>query len=289
MQGDERLAEAAPALPGDGWAGLLERTRAEWLADAVGGVEVIDLATVEDQVQALGQAPSGAAIVWIKGLGEGSEGEVREGLRRAVERGVPVVVGLPGEAAGRREALALQSEFGEATLLAQELAVGSWITDPTPNREAALVFVCANLQRGGSMVKLDPEAMPLASGHLARLEKANRALREANVRLARQRLGVHDAAASAVVAGLEQRLHDTEVELAQQRSEAAEQERQAAHYRELYEIVIDTLEAPRYRAVDSLRNAAFRVPGVRLLLRARRRRIQEIDQGPGSAKDESRY
>ena len=96
--------------------------------------------------------------------------------------------------------------------------------------------------------------MPLMSGYVRFLEEANRSLSEANVRLARERLGVHDSAAAAVVADLEQQL-----EVAQQNYEA---------------MLRTVLGAPRYRAVDKLRDLLFDVPGLSALLRRRSRQIQ---------------
>ena len=45
---------------------------------------------------------------------------------------------------------------------------------------------------------LDTRAAPWMTGYVSFLEEANRSLGEANARLARERLGVHDAAAAAL-------------------------------------------------------------------------------------------
>ena len=74
------------------------------------------------------------------------------------------------------------------------------------------------------------------------------------MRLARERLGMHDSAAAALVADLQRQL------------EAAQAN---------YEAMLKTaLHAPRYRAVDKLRDLLFEVPGLSALLRLRRRAIQ---------------
>ena len=88
------------------------------------------------------------------------------------------------------------------------------------------------------------------------LEEANRSLSEANVRLARERLGVHDSAAAALVAELQ-----------------AHREAAQANYDAMLQAKA-TLRAPRYRAVDKLRDLLFEIPGLSALLRLRSRLIR---------------
>ena len=88
---------------------------------------------------------------------------------------------------------------------------------------------------------MESEAVPLLTGYVRFLEEANRSLSEANVRLARERLGMHDSAAAALVADLQRQL------------EAAEANYQA--------MLKTALLAPRYRAVDKLRNCCSTCPG----------------------------
>jgi 2-polyprenyl-3-methyl-5-hydroxy-6-metoxy-1,4-benzoquinol methylase len=95
------------------------------------------------------------------------------------------------------------------------------------------------------------------------LERANDELYRTNQRLARSRLGVHDAAAASTEATrtkLEAEVGELTHKLEAQRTET---ERQKAR-----------LNAPRYRAVDAIRVLAFTIPGVAILLRARSRSIQ---------------
>ena len=110
---------------------------------------------------------------------------------------------------------------------------------------------------------LDTRAAPLMTGYVSFLEEANRSLGEANARLARERLGVHDAAAAA----LEPRIAELERELEEQRRIGRE------HHQNMLNAQA-ALAAPRYRAVDALRSLAFRVPGLSTLLRIRSRLIQ---------------
>lgn len=266
MQAEGSRELALPRLDGRAWADLLARHRARWLDAAIAGREVVDLGLAGDAAEALSEAPRDAAIVWMDGVDESAALDVRKELRAAAERGVPVIVGLPGGSDDHHAAEELRSELGAGVLLAQELVVGSSITAEAPRRDPVLLLVCANVD-ATSTVDLEPEAAPLLSGQLARLERANQALREANSRLTREHLGVHDAAAAAIAARrteLEERVRELEEELERKTSEAA-------HY---YRLHIGALQAPRYRAVDKLRDIAFKIPGVNLALRLRRRWIQ---------------
>jgi 2-polyprenyl-3-methyl-5-hydroxy-6-metoxy-1,4-benzoquinol methylase len=104
---------------------------------------------------------------------------------------------------------------------------------------------------------------PQQNDYMRTLERANAQLYRANQRLARTHLGVHDAAAASVVTRattLEARVAALERELELERRTRVQHEA--------------TLDAPRYRAVDSARAFAFRLPGVGTLLRLRSRLIQ---------------
>jgi hypothetical protein len=264
VQVEESREPASLPLRGRPWADLLARHRGAWIEAAVGGRDVVDLATAEDPAGELAAASRDAAIVWIDGFEAPVAAELREDLRSAVRAGAPVIVGLPPDEAGARAAQELCEGLGAATILGQELAAGSLIT--AEPRDPVLLLVCANVVPEPT-AQLDAQAAPLLSDQLARLERANRSLREANVRLAREQLGLHDAAAAAVAARrieLEDRVQELEEELARKTNEAA-------HY---YRLHIGALQAPRYRAVDKLRDIAFKVPGINLILRLRRRRLK---------------
>jgi hypothetical protein len=125
------------------------------------------------------------------------------------------------------------------------------------------------------------EETPLLTDFVAQLERANRALREANVRLARERLGVHDSAAAAV----EERRAQLAARIEQLEAELETEKQVALRNHELMQIAENALRAPRYRAVDKVRDLIFSVPGVRTALESRRRRLAASGDWLGSAGD----
>jgi hypothetical protein len=146
--------------------------------------------------------------------------------------------------------------------LCQRLAAGSLIspegTEEDETGDAVHYLVCINVDEAADAAPgnlLDADAAPLLTGYVRYLEEANRALSEANTRLARERLGVQDSAAATLAA-----------ELKKQR-EAAE-----ANYEKQ---ITAMLGAPRYRAVDALRALVFRLPGLSTVAHRRSRRIRE--------------
>jgi hypothetical protein len=216
------------------WADLLERHREQWVASLAGEGDVM---WVDDYTS---EPDAGA-------------------LRTALAEGRPVVVGLRADAGGaaEREATRLAEELGGVTI-SQRLAAGSLIAaEEGDSGDAVHFLVCVNVDEASVAAAssiTDAGAAPLMTGYVRFLEEANRSLSEANVRLARERLGMHDSAAAALVADLE---------------------RQLAAAQANYEALLGTaLEAPRYRAVDRLRDLLFDIPGLSGLLRLRRRLIQ---------------
>ena len=204
------------------WADLLRRHREQWVA-ALGGEESVVL------------------------LDDYDGDHDAESLKSAAARGRPLVVGLraDSEGAAAREAARLAAELGGETVR-QQLAAGSLITGSDADGDAVHFLVCVNVGDVSVPAALsEADAVPLMTGYVRHLEEANRSLSEANVRLARERLGVHDSAAAAVMAEL-----------------------RAA------EAVQAALSAPRYRAVDKLRDVLFEVPGLSALLRLRSRTIR---------------
>jgi hypothetical protein len=216
------------------WADLLDRHREEWVA-SLGGE---------------------GAVMWIDDYTDG--GVDAESLRAAAAEGRPVVVGLRADAQGaaEREAARLAAELGGVTVR-QRLAAGSLMSAEEGEAGDAVHFlVCVNIEDASAAAPssvTEAGAVPLMTGYVRFLEEANRSLSEANVRLARERLGMHDSAAAALVADLQRQL------------EAAE-----ANYQAMLETA---LLAPRYRAVDKLRDLLFEVPGLSAMLRLRRRLI----------------
>jgi hypothetical protein len=265
------------------WAELLERHRREWAERTVGERPIADLDSEADPAAALAAVAGDTAVVWLEGYldAEGRE-QLRATLAEVGERAAPLIVGFAADRDGEalREAQELALALPNARLVTQELGAGSLIGAPVdPAGEAAArersvhVLVCANVDSAGLDAPdftLDAAAEPLMTGYVRWLERANGELRAANTRLARERLGVHDAAAAAVEArrvGLEEQIAALEDQLEREREATRESHRQFLGAR-------SALEAPRYRAVDALRDLAFTIPGVSLLLRLRRRRVQ---------------
>jgi hypothetical protein len=224
------------SVGGGAWADLLDRHRNEWVASLA----------------------AGAPILWLEDYRGGSDGEADvEAVRAAVADGRPVVLGLPADARGdaEREAERLAAELG-GLRVTQRLAAGSLIVpDGDGGADAVHFLVCVNVEPASSAMT-DAEVVPLMTGYMRLLEEANKRLREANARLAREKLGVHDSAAAA----LEPEIAELKKALAEQR-EIATQARAA-------------LDVPRYRAVDRLRELVFGIPGLSGLFRLRRRLIQ---------------
>jgi hypothetical protein len=263
------------------WARLLERHRLAWTEELLEGWSIVDLAAASDPIEALSGASDRTAFVWLEGYLDAAERDrLRATLEEAGRRSVPIVVGFEIDPDGRatREAEALLESLGGARLVTQELAAGSLISPHASEDGAAArgrsvhTFVCANVEAAAlerSSTKLAAAAEPVMTGYVAWLEHANRELRAANTRLGRERLGVHDAAAAAVESrrlALEQRIAGLEEQL-----EEWQQAAKANHEQIL--LARQALEAPRYRAVDRLREVAFKFPGVALLLRLRSRRL----------------
>jgi hypothetical protein len=234
-EGVERASEGAGA-----WADLLDRHRAEWVAALAGDRSVMWL---DD---------------YARDGGPESDGEA---LRAAVAEGRPVVLGLSADAAGAaaREAGRLAEELGGVTV-AQRLAAGSLISgDAGDARDVVHYLVCVNVDVGGAegaSTAAEERVAPLMRGYVRFLEEANRSLSEANARLAREKLGVHDSAAGAL-----------EPQIAVLKEQLAEE-------REISRQAKAALAAPRYRAVDNVRSVVFRVPGLSGLLGLRSRLIQ---------------
>jgi hypothetical protein len=225
---------------GGAWAELLDRHRSEWVASLA----------------------AGGPMMWVDNYRGDDDGEAdAEAVRAAVADGRPVVVGLPADARGdaEREADRLAAELG-GLRVTQRLAAGSLIgPDGDGGADAVHFLVCVNVEPNSASEPssmTDAEVVPLMTGYVRLLEEANRSLSEANVRLAREKLGVHDSAAGA----LGPEMDELKRELAEQR-EIATQAKAA-------------LEAPRYRAVDRLRAFVFGIPGLSALFRLRSRLIQ---------------
>jgi hypothetical protein len=220
------------------WADLLRRHREQWVA-SLGGER---------------------SLMWLDDYTHAGEGRPDvDALRAAAAEGRAVIVGLPADAGGaaEREAGRLAAELGGVTVC-QRLAAGSLIVPEDGDGADAVHFlVCVNVDEVSATAPASltgTDAVPLMSGYVRFLEEANRSLSEANVRLARERLGVQDSAAAKLAADLQTQLHEAHVN---------------------YEAMLRAaVSAPRYRAADKLRDLLFQVPGLSALLRLRSRLIR---------------
>lgn len=246
------------AVSGD----LPREHRAAWAAAACGD-DAIDLSFESDPVAALRDA---RAAIWL----EGYEPAARGALADAADRGAKLVVVLPaagGEAAGLATAIG-------GTIVPQALLGGSLIGEVAELRvevdDAPPIWqlVCANVDVAAT-ARATGAAGTALSAHVARLEQALEALQEANVRLAREQLGRHDAAAGTVVGRLEQRALAAEAEAREwQRRFEFEQQLAMTHH-EWYMALHNRLQSRRYLLVDRVHGFVMRIPGVKLLLRLR--------------------
>jgi hypothetical protein len=254
------------------WEDLLRRHRAAWVGALAGDLPIRELSEWDEDLPGL---------VWHDDYAtDGDRQPLDEAARAAAGAGRPLVIGLPADVSGgaERDAAALASDLG-GVVVAQHLSAGSLIAngpgpsgalieEPPAADDAVHYLVCVNvdgdrLAQAASM--LGATAVPLMTGYVRFLRDANEQLRQANARLAREHLGVHDSAA----ASLAPRISELEKEVAEQRRIAKD------HY-EMFLQTKATLEAPRYQAVDRLRAMLFRVPGLGLALRLRSRIIQRF-------------
>jgi hypothetical protein len=264
VPGKDQADTGSSSSAGDTWAELLARHRRGWLVEAIGSREMLDLDTERYPAASIARASADSAVVSIEDFSESADADLRRELQSAVGRGVPVVVGFRGGRQALQDAELLRDQLGDAVLVVQQLAAGSLIGAGGEPSNAAHLLVCANLGAfpgDGTAAELDARAVPLSSGYVAYLERSNRALRDANVRLARERLGLHDAAAATRWIALQEEL--------------AEYKRQAETNYERWIGAKNALEAPRYRAVDKVRDIAFSLPGVGFVLRWRKQRLQD--------------
>jgi hypothetical protein len=243
-------------------------------------------------VQSLPDADPAAvpeALVWVDGPAEFAAMEAQSGALQALSKaGVRLLLAVPnalaGEPVGRptargvdtRAARSLATHLDGRLLLQHALELAVLGLDGEPLE----VSVCLTLQdsRGEDAghlllaVGFDDEelaaalrttavgARPVQAAYLAALTSANADLRAANALLARRNLGLHDAAAAAKVSGWQSRLAEA-VAARDQAEQRLEVEKEVAFANDrLYQAARRQLEAPRYRAVDTVRNALIRIP-----------------------------
>ena len=261
MGGDRALIETAAGVH-----------RSELAASLSAGRRVLDLDSVNaaDALAYLKALPTGRfdAIVCLETLEHlpDLDAVVAELVRLAGD-GTRLVLSLPNNA-GMRD---VAGRFPGAVVLWQYLAEGSLLlpADARPEDSADHLIVvvgvdAAELER--ARTGLAHAAVPDDDEYVRSLERANAELHRANQRLARDRLGVHDAAA-ATAETRRRRQEELEALLEQERAIAKRN----------HELMLQAqaaLEAPRYKVVDAIRTLAFSIPGVGAFLRLRSRLLR---------------
>jgi 2-polyprenyl-3-methyl-5-hydroxy-6-metoxy-1,4-benzoquinol methylase len=265
-----------------------------------------------DALEALRRTGAGAydAIVCFEGIEHVPDPEaVAVELARLAEGGAKLLLSFPNSRGfeernrfhvtdfGWEETQAMIARFDAPVVLEQFAAEGSLIVPAGGRPEAvaarlvgegdrdetawaghwivAVGFGVAAVEAASARV-----ALALASpqhAYMRDLERANLELRRANARLARKHLGVHDAAAASIVAGLSERM-ETEKRRAVHFEAEAEKWEQIADSNDWARKQLEQrLAEPRYAAMDRTRDMILRIPGVSLAARgasrlARRRR-----------------
>jgi len=194
---------------------------------------------------------------------------------------------------GFEEMRAAAARLGGVTILEQHLAEASLLMPSRPAGELELHGRLAARDAGDApwanhwllLVNVDDGAVEgararlgLAAGanhnaYMRQLEEANAELRRANTRLARRRLGVHDAAAASVLRRLEER-GDREASAAKAAAAEAEKWRAIADSNDWARRQLEQrLAEPRHRVADGVRDVVSRVRGGAVVARALRRAL----------------
>jgi hypothetical protein len=244
---------------------LLFEHRLAW-ATAVLGDDAVDLGAADDPRAAL--APAAAAL-WL----DGYEPSTLDDLRAAARRGTRLVVAVPARSEAAEQ---LASAFDHATVIPQLPAFASLIgtvatatvnvdAAGSPDR-AAWLLVTANLDAAPS-TQLEVAVDGQLAQQLERLDEALAALQEANVRLAREHLGRHDAAAGSIVSRLERRAQLAEQDAEHWKGRFEFEQELAMRHHEWFIDAKERMNQPQYRAADRIVHALRRIPGARLLVR----------------------
>jgi hypothetical protein len=264
--------------------------RDRWIAARCGDRPIVRLEAARDVAAAvrgaLDAAEPGALV--LDGLPpDGLGADAIDGLAAAVERGWGVVVAvhsagdaLPAAPSEEPEAVAaaLAGRLPGAAVVPQRLAEVSIIADagaPLTARldgvEPEAVDVEAWLVVAGLAEPAAAEPLAVAIGTVQRayarwLDAANAALHQANVRLAREKLGAYDAAAASTA----RRIVAAEEERDAAREEMLKVRDEAVQY---FQITQAKLNLPHYRIAEGIAQRAGRVPGARRVGKAVVRRM----------------
>jgi 2-polyprenyl-3-methyl-5-hydroxy-6-metoxy-1,4-benzoquinol methylase len=193
---------------------------------------------------------------------------------------------------GYEEAMELFARLGEPIVISQFLAEGSILlerdkrarelagrlvgdAEPAPewaNNWVALVGVPREELRRAT-ARLHVAASANNNEYMRALERANMELARVNRRLARNWLGVHDAAAATILHKYERRATEAENRVAWLEDRLALEVEVAKRNDRLFQDARRALASPRYRAADKVRDLVLATPGVGRLLGAVWRRI----------------
>ena len=264
------ISQAAPL------ADVARSHRERWIAARAGDRAIVALDPGGDLLAQLRELDATPGALVLDGVPEdGLPADVVDALVGAAERGWGVVVAVPGAGdviptAPTDEpedvAATLAARIPGATVTPQRLAEVSIIGDApltatldgagSDPADVEAWLVVAGLDAAD---RAEPIAVAIGTVHRAYarwLDAANAALRRANVRMARERLGTHDAAAATTA----------------RRILAAEQERDAALDElnvvrndavQYFQITQRKLNLPHYRIAEGIAQRAGRVPGAR--------------------------
>jgi 2-polyprenyl-3-methyl-5-hydroxy-6-metoxy-1,4-benzoquinol methylase len=230
------------------------------------------------------------AVVCFEGIEHVPDPEaVARELGRLAAGGVALIVSIPNSAGfdednpfhvttfGYESAMALFGLLGEHAVIGQYHAEGSLLLDPDDGeavegvRAPGEAHDLAWANHWIALVGVAPEAVtaarmricaaPARNEYMRALERANLELRRVNAKLARSHLGVHDAAAAAVIGRLERRTREAE-QKARELQERLDVEIEVALQNDRhFQAARAILESPRHRAVDRLHRAVLGLPG----------------------------
>ncbi len=304
------LARAAATVHGvDVSAPAIATARAQVPEEHAGRISF----EVADALEHLRAAGAGAydAVVCFEGLEHVPDPDAVLGeIERLATAGARVLLSFPNSLGfeeenayrvtdyGWEEVQVAAARFPDAVLLGQSLAEGSWIAEsgaPDGPATAWLVgadearpewanhwLLVAGVDEGATSrarARMALAASPPHNAYMRHLERANDALRSTNARLGRKWLGVHDAAAAAVVRRLQERIESIEnradgLEARARAAEAAaERWKGIADNNDWAREQLDRrLAQPHYARMDAVRDRVLSVPGAVRLRRLLRRR-----------------
>jgi FkbM family methyltransferase len=244
-------AEAGPALAAA--AAEVTRVGLPELGSVAGSVVYLD--DIE---------PSAAALDLLAGLAAGGRRLIACVAASSTARAL----------AGRiPEAIAIPQHAVEAAWLGDGAAASVEAPDLDP-RDALCTIVLAGFDAEAvarAAEGVETAGAPVHLTHLLALEAANTELRNANARLAAERLGSQGSAAASVLARLQARLEAAEQKVLALEHQLAEWQVAARDNDRFHQEARRLLQTPRHRVAESLHHRVRALPGVRQVAAARAR------------------